>query len=223
MRAFAAVIGVMVAAMAVAIIVAFIKPNTTSDPKEEYKLPPEPNKAGSKMMDPKDAMKGALHASLEIEGRGTIVFELYPAAAPKTVAHFVELCGSHFYDGQLVHRVESDPAFKVFQAGDPNTKKFTPEQLRGKNTEQVTKEFHLGARGSGTYVPLEAKLPNSAGSLGLARAEDENSGDSQFYVNLTNNNSLDGKYCVFGRVLSGQDVAEKVQIGDRIRKLAMQK
>lgn len=223
MRAFLAILGLMVAALAAAVIIAFVRPNTSTVPQEEYKLPPEPVKPAQKMMDPKDAMKGALRADLEIEGRGTIVFELYPAAAPKTVAHIAELCSKHFYDGQLVHRVEPGPGFQLFQVGDPTSKSFTPEQLRGKTTEQVSSEFHLGINGSGTTVPLEAQLPNKANSLGLARSEAENTGDSQFYVNLSDNDSLDGKYCVFGRIVTGQDVAAKVQIGDRIHKFAMEK
>jgi cyclophilin family peptidyl-prolyl cis-trans isomerase len=118
--------------------------------------------------------------------------------------------------------VESSPTFRVFQAGDPTSKKLKPEQLRGKSTEQVATEFELGIRGSGTTVPLEARLPNAANSLGLARSADPNSGDSQFYVNLSDNHSLDGGYCVFGRILSGQDVAASVQIGDRIHSFAME-
>jgi cyclophilin family peptidyl-prolyl cis-trans isomerase len=222
MRAFLAIIGLMVAAACIAIAVAFLRPNSSSIPTEEAPKANEPAKPPQKLMDPQDAVKGALKADLEIEGRGNIVLEVYPAAAPKTVAHFEELCKQHFYDGMLVHRVESDPAFKLFQTGDPTSKRFKPENLRGKSTDEVSSELHLGMTGSGKTVPLEAHLPNAANSLGLARSQDEDSGDSQFYINLTDNRSLDGRYCVFGRMLSGRAVAEKVQIGDRIKKLSME-
>jgi cyclophilin family peptidyl-prolyl cis-trans isomerase len=223
MRAFLAIAGLMIVAVVVAVMVAFLRPNSSTPADSDEPQKPPPPAPAAKMMDPKDAAKGAIRADLEIEGRGKIVLDLYPAAAPKTVAHFVELCNKHFYDGVLVHRVETDPKFKLFQAGDPTSKNVKPEQLRGKTSQQVSSEFHLGGEGSGTTVPLEARLPNSAYSLGLARSEAEDSGDSQFYVNLSDNNALDGKYCVFGRVVSGQDTAAGVQIGDRIHKLTMEK
>ena len=223
MRAFLAILGVMVAAMAVAIMIAFVRPNNSTPERPPETYNPPPAQPAAKMMDPKEAAKGALRADLQIEGRGLIVLELYPAAAPKTVAHFVDLCSKHFYDGILVHRVESNPEFKLFQAGDPTSKSVKPEQLRGKTNQEVTSEFQLGSHGSGATVPLEARLPNSANTLGLARSQAEDSGDSQFYVNLSDNHELDGKYCVFGRVVTGQDVAASVQIGDRIQRLALEK
>jgi len=130
MRAFLAILGVMVAAMAVAIMIAFVRPNNSTPERSPETYNPPPAQPVAKMMDPKDAAKGALRADLQIEGRGLIVLELYPAAAPKTVAHFVDLCSKHFYDGILVHRVESNPEFKLFQAGDPTSKSVKPEQLR---------------------------------------------------------------------------------------------
>jgi cyclophilin family peptidyl-prolyl cis-trans isomerase len=220
MRIFLIFVGLIVAAVVLAAIVAGLRPNTSS-PLDSDKEPPPANKQTAQTKDllTFDQVKeGAVQATLEIEGRGTMTLELYPKAAPKTVAHFVELCKRHFYDGILVHRVV--PNF-VFQAGDPASKKIDPTLLRGKTSEEVGQQYHLGTGGSGKTVPLEAKLPHNIYTVGLARSADLDSGDSQFYVNLKDNHSLDGQYCVFGQVTKGQDIAQKVQIGDRITRLSI--
>ena len=156
------------------------------------------------------AKQGAVKATLEVEGKGTIVMELYPKAAPQTVAHFVELCKQHFYDGLKFHRVE--PNF-VIQGGDPESKNTSVEEFESKG---------IGSHGSGKMVPLEAALPHKQYSVGLARSSDPNSGDSQFYINLNDNASLDGQYCVFGMVVQGQDVPAKVEKGDVIKSITVQ-
>lgn len=158
-----------------------------------------------------DAVKdGAIKATMVVENRGTIVMELYPKAAPKTVAHFVELCKKHFYDGIKFHRVE--PGF-VVQGGDPATKNVPASQFES---------VGAGTHGSGQMVPLEANLPHLPATVGLARSQEPDSGDSQFYINLKDNgDSLDGKYCVFGRVIEGADIAPKIQIGDKITSLTV--
>ena len=127
---------------------------------------------------------------------GTIVVELYRAQTPKTVANIVSLAQSGFYTDLVWHRiVSSNPA--VIQTGDPNTK--------GGTTPRST----WGSGGSSQTVPLEIdpSLHNSMGYLGMARSSDPNSGSSQFYVNMANNNFLDGSYTVFGKVISGMDAA----------------
>jgi cyclophilin family peptidyl-prolyl cis-trans isomerase len=125
---------------------------------------------------------------------GTIVVELYRAQAPKTVANIVSLAQSGFYRNLVWHRIV--PGF-VIQTGDPTT-------LNGGGTRST-----WGQGGSGQTVPLEIdnSLHNNLGYLGMARSSDVNSGSSQFYINLANNNSLDGKYTVFGKVITGMDVA----------------
>lgn len=149
--------------------------------------------------------EGAIRVFLDIENRGSITMELYPKAAPKTVAHFVALVNKGFYDGIKIHRVE--PGF-VVQMGDPESKDASPDQFQALN---------IGSHGSGTTVPLEAHLPHLANSIGLARSSDLDSGDSQFYINLADNAALDGKYCVFGRIVDGADIPPKLQIGDKIK------
>jgi cyclophilin family peptidyl-prolyl cis-trans isomerase len=128
---------------------------------------------------------------------GTIVVELYRAQAPKTVANVISLAQRGFYSNLVWHRIV--PGF-VIQTGDPTT------QGGGGNRNT------WGQGGSGQTVPLEIdnSLHNNLGFLGMARSTDVNSGSSQFYINLANNNSLDGKYTVFGKVITGMDVANTI-------------
>lgn len=162
--------------------------------------------------------EGAIRATLEVEGRGTMTLELYPQAAPKTVAHFVELAKKNFYDGILFHRVE--PGF-VVQGGDPASKTVDGAQIRNISSQDAGQKFGLGKGGSGQTVPLEVKLPHLPNTIGLARSQDPNSGDSQFYINLKDNAQLDSGYCVFGRIVEGADVAAKIQQGDKIKRLSV--
>src|SRR2546426_4266817 len=125
---------------------------------------------------------------------GSIEVQLYPSAAPKTVANFVNLSQTGFYNNLVWHRIV---AGFVIQTGDPNTK-------NGGGNRSL-----WGTGGSGKTVPLEinSTLHNDYGYLGMARSTDPNSGSSQFYINLANNTSLNGQYTVFGKVISGIDVA----------------
>jgi cyclophilin family peptidyl-prolyl cis-trans isomerase len=125
---------------------------------------------------------------------GVIDVELYQNAAPKTVTNIVNLARSGFYDNLVWHRIVQG---FVIQTGDPNTRNGGGDRAL------------WGTGGSSQTVPLETctSLHNNTGYLGMARSSDPNSGSSQFYINLANNNSLDGSYTVFGRVTSGMDVA----------------
>src|SRR6266566_9081508 len=132
---------------------------------------------------------------------GTIVVELYRAQTPQTVSNFVNLANQHFYDNLVWHRLSRSPP--VIQTGDPNT--------RYGNTSRST----WGSGGSSQTVPLELdkSLHNSLGYLGMARGQSLDSGSSQFYINMANNNDLDytnGGYTVFGRVLTGMSAANAI-------------
>ncbi len=154
--------------------------------------------------------------SMVIEKRGTVVLELFPKDAPKTVANFLDLVNKKFYDRVLFHRVVSK---FVVQAGDPKSKSVNGALLADIPDTEVGPRFGLGAGGSGKTVPLEANRPHLHGTLGLARSMDPNSGDSQFFINLNDNHPLDYKYCVFGRVVKGMDVVDKIRQGDRIQSI----
>jgi cyclophilin family peptidyl-prolyl cis-trans isomerase len=125
---------------------------------------------------------------------GNIEVELYPALAPKTVANFISLAQSGFYKNLVWHRIVKG---FVIQTGDPNSR-----NAGGNNNT-------WGQGGSLQTVPLEidSSLRNLSGYLGMARSSDPNSGSSQFYINLADNRSLDGNYTVFGKVITGMNVA----------------
>jgi cyclophilin family peptidyl-prolyl cis-trans isomerase len=149
-----------------------------------------------------------------IERRGTIRIELLPAEAPKTVAHFLELTDKRFYDGILFHRVE---AKLVAQAGDPESKKIDGAKIADISPSEVTQKYRLGIGGSGKTVPLEAVAPCMRGSVGLGRNFSPDSGDSQFFFNLSDNHRFDNQYTVFGKVIQGLDVMGAIRQGDRIK------
>lgn len=144
--------------------------------------------------------------------KGDITLEFYPNDAPNTVASFVELAESGFYDGIKFHRVV--PGF-VAQGGDPLTRDLTPEQVR------------QGAPGVGTGGPgwtQKAEFNSRAhekGTLAMARSRDYDSAGSQFYICLAPQPSLDGQYTVFGRVTAGMDVVESIQVGDVIETITV--
>jgi peptidyl-prolyl cis-trans isomerase B (cyclophilin B) len=230
MRPFLIILGLVLACIALAAYTTHLKPYPADAPlaqrqEEELKAAEKTASKGTGLTDPKNLLsydsviQGAIRATMEIEGRGTITLELYPQAAPQTVKRFQELCSQHFFDGLLFHRVE--PGF-VAQTGDPHSKQFDPKDMRGLTSEQVMTQFDLGHGGSGQKIPLEAKLPHKIYTLGLARNDDPDSGDSQFFINLKDNDdTLDGKYCAFGRIVQGAEIADKIEIGDRIKRFSI--
>ena len=129
--------------------------------------------------------------------KGLIEVELYQSQTPTTVTNFVNLAKSGFYNNLVWHRIH--PGF-VIQTGDPNSR-------GGLNNST------WGTGGSSPTIPLEidSSLHNYVGYLGMAHSTDPNSGSSQFYINLGDNSAaLDGKYTVFGKVISGMDVANNI-------------
>jgi len=126
---------------------------------------------------------------------GSFEVELFNSLTPKTVTNFVSLVNQGFYNNLVWHRIE--PGF-VIQAGDPMTR----------NGGGVRADW--GANSSGVYIPFEyaPSLSNKAGYLGMASTGAGVGGSSQFYINLANNTSLDGKYAVFGKVITGMSVVQ---------------
>ncbi|HBI27853.1 MAG TPA: peptidylprolyl isomerase, partial [Peptococcaceae bacterium] len=123
--------------------------------------------------------------------KGQIVLEVYPDLMPITVANFDKLVQSGFYNGLKFHRVED----WVVQGGDPKGN---------------------GTGGPGWTIKLETnpQLKNLRGMVAMARAMDPDSAGSQFYILKTDASWLDGQYAVFGKVVQGMDVVDKIQIGD---------
>ncbi|HSF27703.1 MAG TPA: peptidylprolyl isomerase [Nitrosopumilaceae archaeon] len=125
---------------------------------------------------------------------GKIVFELLPNLAPETVRNFVNLAKTSFYDDTLFHRVI--PGFMI-QGGDPNTKK--PDKSK------------WGTGGPGHMIKAEFNSKSHLrGIVSMARAMDPDSAGSQFFIVTTDSTFLDKQYTVFGQVIEGMDVADKI-------------
>jgi cyclophilin family peptidyl-prolyl cis-trans isomerase len=146
----------------------------------------------------KPAAAGPQVAVLET-AMGNIVIRFFPEDAPKTVANFKKLVREKFYDGTYFHRVI--PRFMI-QGGDPNTKNADPNDD--------------GMGGPGYTVPAEIKRKHVRGSVATARQGDQvnpqrASSGSQFFIDVAPQPSLDaGGYTVFGEVVSGMDVVDKI-------------
>lgn len=155
--------------------------------------------------------------AVDIKGRGTFVIELYPDEAPNLVRHILSLVDDKFYDGQLVHR--KVPNF-VIQAGDPTSKKVSEAYAR-KHKGKYGEVPGLGDKGSGKSVKFEINnLTHEKYTVGMAlESPMDDSGDSQWFINLKDNFRLNGMYEVFGRVVEGQAVIDKIERGDRIRSI----
>ena len=140
----------------------------------------------------------ALAADPQVDMRtsaGTIRLELYPAKAPKSVENFLQYVRDGHYNGTIFHRVI--PNFMIQGGG------MTP---------------NMAQKQTRAPVPIESKngLKNDVGSVAMARTSDPNSATSQFFINLKSNDFLnhpgqDGHgYTVFGKVVDGMDVVNKI-------------
>lgn len=137
----------------------------------------------------------AAHPRAVIETKiGNIEIELLPEAAPNHVNNFLKLARSGFYNGTLFHRVI--PGFMI-QGGDPNTK----------GEDKST----YGQGGPGYTIDAEFNdQPHVRGAVSMARAADPNSAGSQFFIVVSDSRFLDHQYTVFGKVVKGMDVADKI-------------
>nr|AIF02622.1 peptidyl-prolyl isomerase (PPIB, ppiB) [uncultured marine thaumarchaeote KM3_158_B05] len=125
---------------------------------------------------------------------GSIKFSLLPDIAPETVRNFSELAKSGFYNGTLFHRVI--PGFMI-QGGDPNTK--NPDKSM------------WGQGGPGYNLKAEfSPRSHLRGIVSMARATDPDSAGSQFFIVTSDSTFLDRQYTVFGEVVDGMEVADKI-------------
>jgi len=158
--------------------------------------------------------------------RGTIKFEFFAADAPNTVASFIELADSGFYDGIKFHRVV--PNF-VVQGGDPQTREFSSEQIAEMTARQARGiiqpgEPYIGSGGPGWTQKAEiSNRKHLKGAVAMARSQALDSAGSQFYICLGPQPPLDGKYTVFGQVIEGMDVVEAIAVGDEIQSIAIER
>ena len=131
---------------------------------------------------------------------GIIVIQLFPDVAPGHVDNFVRLANEGYYDGTTFHRVI--PGFMI-QGGDPNSKD---------DDRSNDGQGGHAANGPNTFVNAEFSqdLTHKRGILSMARAQDPNSAGSQFFIVVADSNFLDRQYSIFGEVIEGMDVADKI-------------
>lgn len=123
---------------------------------------------------------------------GPVIIKLRPDLAPTHVARIKELTRQGFYNGIVFHRVIDG---FMAQTGDP----------RGD-----------GTGGSGQKLKAEfSREKHIRGTVSMARSSDPNSGDSQFFICFAPSSHLDGQYTVWGQVVEGMDLIDKIKKGDR--------
>jgi peptidyl-prolyl cis-trans isomerase B (cyclophilin B) len=130
--------------------------------------------------------------------KGEIVIELFPQAAPKTVANFLQYVNDGFYNGTIFHRVIKN--FMIQGGG------LTEDMAQKSTREPIVNEADNGRA-------------NLAGTVAMARKPDPNSATAQFFINVKDNPALNFRnkspqgwgYCVFGRVVSGMEVVKEIE------------
>lgn len=128
--------------------------------------------------------------------QGPIRIQFFPDVAPNHVKNFKDLANKGFYDGVVFHRIV--PGF-VIQAGDPNTK-------NGSDNREA-----WGSGGPGYTINQEFNdIPHERGILSMARTMEPNSAGSQFFIVLNDSKFLDNQYTVFGKVLEGMNIVDKI-------------
>jgi peptidyl-prolyl cis-trans isomerase B (cyclophilin B) len=171
-----------------------------------------------------------------ITDRGRVIVELDGKNAPLTAGNFLDLVKRGVYTNTVFHRVVNQPTPFVVQGGDPQSAKpGVSPNLFG------TGNFLDPATGAPRFIPLEVKLsseaipryglpingarvtdklalPHHRGAIAMARSQDPNSASAQFYVALNDLPELDGRYAVFGKVIEGMPVIDRIMQGDRLRK-----
>lgn len=186
--------GIVAAAVLVAIlgIIAIIQ--SASPRQAQAPAPLIPTNSLMEPMNPTDSTGQKTIATLETS-QGTIVIELDTANTPNTAANFAKLAKAGFYDGTRFHRVIS--GFMI-QGGDPLSK-----------DDEMMARWGTGGPGYQFADELKPTNRNVRGSISMANAGPNTNG-SQFFINLVDNDFLDTKHTVFGRVTSGMEVVDAI-------------
>lgn len=157
---------------------------------------------------------------------GDILIVFYPGVAPHHVANFAHLARTGFYNGTRFHRIV--PGF-VIQGGDPNSKDADPRndglggpkirdiltdaewQTVARATELLAAKGYAGLDGDARLkAEFSTTRKHVRGSLSMARSQDVDSAGSQFFICVADTPALDGKYTLFGHVVTGMDVADRI-------------
>lgn len=154
-------------------------------------------------------------ATMEIEGYGTVKIELYPDKAPNTVANFIKLVDSKYYNGLTFHRVIKD---FMIQGGDKKGDGTGTPRLKDLYGDQAEdKEYAI--KGEFVANKFNNNLKLSEGVIAMARQdyssiglveEGYNSAGSQFFIMTSSNSSIDGLYAPFGKVIEGYEIIKKI-------------
>ncbi|PYG88255.1 peptidylprolyl isomerase/peptidyl-prolyl cis-trans isomerase B (cyclophilin B) [Ruminiclostridium sufflavum DSM 19573] len=137
---------------------------------------------------------GKPKVQIEMENGDKMVFELYPEFAPETVNNFVSLAESGFYDGLTFHRIIKN---FMIQGGDP----------KGDGTGDSGKTIKGEFSGNGFE---QNTLKHTKGVISMARSQDPDSASCQFFIMHGDTASLDGQYAAFGKLISGEDILDKI-------------
>jgi peptidylprolyl isomerase len=170
---------------------------------QQTKSAPPPQKAAAPPQ--KAAAKGAPAGPVIVveTQKGNFEIETFPSEAPKSVEHVLQLVRSGFYRGQRMHWVTNG----TVQFGDPQSK-------------DMTKKDQWGTGGSGRAVGVFEKSQRKfeRGTVGLAYRTDfdPRTADSQLFIAKGPNPLINGKYAVIGRVTSGIEIVDKMEVPDRI-------
>jgi cyclophilin family peptidyl-prolyl cis-trans isomerase len=135
------------------------------------------------------------------------VIELYPSAAPKSVAHITALVKKNFYNNQAVHRVVPG---QLVQFGDPQTRNMMLVDWWGRGPNS----------GSGQPIgvaEISKTLKHRRGTVSMANPGNAAAADSQMFIAFRAVPKWDGQYTIIGQVTSGVEVAEKLARGDKIK------
>ncbi|MDP1731535.1 MAG: peptidylprolyl isomerase [Devosia sp.] len=138
------------------------------------------------------SQSGTPYLLLELKG-GTVDIELLPAVAPRHAERAVTLADQGFYDGIVFHRVIEG---FMAQTGDP-----TGTGMGGSDLPDLAAEF--------------SNEPFARGVIGAARTNDPNSANSQFFITYADAPHLNGRYTVWGRVVSGMEYVDAIKKGDQ--------
>ena len=141
----------------------------------------------------KDLLSGKHHAEIVIKDHGTIKVELDADSAPITVTNFVNLAKDGFYDGLTFHRIMEG---FMMQGGDP------AGNGTGGSDETIKGEFASNG--------VENPISHKRGTISMARAQDPDSGSSQFFIVHEDSTFLDGDYAAFGTVTEGMDIVDDI-------------
>lgn len=137
--------------------------------------------------------KGTHHAEINIKDYGVIKVELNGDVAPITVANFINLANSHFYDGLTFHRIIDG---FMMQGGDPLG------NGTGGSENTIKGEFSQNG--------VENNLSHTRGAISMARSTDMDSASSQFFIVQSDSTYLDGQYACFGYVTDGMDIVDEI-------------